>query len=276
MSMKKKNRRRYTEKQLDFLRAGYARMPIRDLTPKFNARFGLAKTAAMIRSTFKNHGITCGRGPGERMFPWMSRLFTPVQTKFLKRHYAGRSREALKQLFNARFKSDITVRQVESFVKNHGLQNGMTGFFKKGQKPWNAGTKGLMKRNSGTFKKGNIPGNTRPLWSERIDNKDGFILIKVPERNPYTGASTRYKHKHVWLWEQKHGQVPEGSVVMFRDGNKRHCTIGNLILVTRSELLHLNWKGYKHYPAELKPSVMALAKLDAKMYAREKQLRKAA
>lgn len=144
-----------------------------------------------------------------------------------------------------------------------------TGRFKKGNKPWNAGTKGqgLTGANAGSFKKGNVPPNRKPLYSERICPKDGFILIKIPERDPHTGFPTRYKHKHVYIWEQANGPVPAGMVVVFRDSDKLNIEPDNLMLVSRAELLRLNRRGYKDTPDELKPSVLALSKLETKTFA---------
>lgn len=80
-------------------------------------------------------------------------------------------------------------QQLSAFVKRHKIKSGRTGQFKGGHKAWNAGSKGMMKANKESFKKGNLPGNIKPLGSERIDSKDGFILIKIAEKNPYTGGS---------------------------------------------------------------------------------------
>ena len=122
-----------------------------------------------------------------------------------------------------------------------------------------------------SFKKGNAPPNRKPLFSERVCPKDGFILIKVPERNPYTGFPTRYKHKHVYVYEQEHGPVPEGMVVALIDGDKTNCEPENLMLISRATLLNLNQLGYKDMPDKLKPSVLALAKLQVKTWAKEKK-----
>ncbi|KKK99275.1 hypothetical protein LCGC14_2634360, partial [marine sediment metagenome] len=123
-----------------------------------------------------------------------------------------------------------------------------------------------------SFKKGTIPPNRNPLGTERICSKDGFILIKIAEKNPYTGFPTRYKHKHVYIWEQANGPAPKGMVVAFIDGDKTRCELDNLMLISRAELLNLNRYGYKDMPAELKPSVLALSKLQVKTWAKEKKL----
>lgn len=253
---------RYTAEQLDFIRANYAVMPIDEVTVAFNARFGLEKTIKAVSSTLKNHKITCGRKGSARIK--RPRIYTKEQAQFLRDNCVGRSRATLAALFNAEFDREITLRQVKSFVGNRGLTSGLTGHYEKGQKAWNLGVTGYMGANATSFKPGQIPANIKPLGTERIDTKDGFVLIKIAEPNPYTGTPTRYKHKHVHVWEQEHGPVPKGHVVALRDGNKLNCEPDNLMLLTRGELLALNTHGYKDAPAELKPSLLALAKVEAK------------
>ena len=94
--------------------------------------------------------------------------------------------------------------------------------------------------------------------------------MKVAEQDPYTGFPTRYKHKHVYVWEQAHGPVPEGMIVAFIDGDKTRCELENLMLISRAELLNLNRRGYKNTPGDLKPSVLALSTLEVKTWKREK------
>jgi len=157
----------------------------------------------------------------------------------------------------------MTEKQVKTFLKNRGLKAGLTGRFSDGHTPWNKGKTGYMGPNATSFKKGNLPHNHRPLWFERVD-KDGYITMSVPEPNPYTGFPTRFKLKHVWLWEEAHGPKPKGTTVIFRDGNNRNFDLDNLLLVTRAELLAMNLHDYKNQPEELKASVLALARVEVK------------
>lgn len=191
------------------------------------------------------------------------RRYSPGEVAFLKARREGRTRTELAALFAARFGRAITPRQVGSFLKNRGLTTGRTGRFEKGMTPWNRGRTGYMGANRTSFKEGNVPHTHKPLWSERV-GKDGYVEVSVPERNPYTGFPTRYKLKHVWLWEQAHGPRPKGTAVVFRDGDTRNFDPDNLLLVTRAELLAMNLHGYKDQPEELKPTVLALARMEAK------------
>lgn len=191
------------------------------------------------------------------------RSFTHEQDHFIREEYRRLSLRELAAAFREVFGPIKTEGQIRAYIHNHGIKSGRTGQFTPGFTPWNAGKKGYMGANATSFKSGNLPHNHRPLWSERI-GKDGYVEMSVPERNPYTGFPTRYKHKHVWIWEQAHGPKPKGTAVIFRDGDNGNFAIENLILVTRAELLALNLQGYKDTPGELKPSVLALAKIEAR------------
>ena len=192
--------------------------------------------------------------------------YTKKHLNFLRKWYVSMSQKDLTRAFNLKFPQlGKTDSQVISILSNHHIRCGRTGRFEKGNPSWNAGTKGICKPNSGNFKKGHVPPNRKPLGSERVCPKDSFILKKIKERDPYTGFPTRFKHKHVHVWEKAHGKTPKGMVVAFRDGNKKNCKLRNLMLISRHELLHLNQQNYKEAPVELKPSILALTKLKVKM-----------
>jgi len=252
----------YTKEHLDFLREQFRTLRIRELTVAFNSRFGVDKTVGQIHSTLKNHKIVCGREGGHEK--GVSFIFTPEQCRFLRENYSRYTLPELTAELNRIYETAKEVSQVKCYVKNNGIVCGRDGRFQKGSIPWTAGTKGVVKPNSGNFRKGNTPLNRKPVGSERICSKEGFILVKVAETNPYTGFPTRYKHKHVHVWEQHHGPAPEGMVIAFTDGNKLNCSIENLMLVSRSELLILNMHGYKELPNELKPTIRLIAKIQAK------------
>lgn len=260
---------KYTEEHLAFLREKYQVMMIGDLTDTFNKEFGLDKSRNQIKSTLRTHRITCGRGCG--VIKGTFRSFTREQADWIRENFKTLTMNNLVEAFNKKFNENKTKSSIRAFTKNHSIKSGRNGRFEKGSASWNAGTKGICKPNSGSFKKGDIPGNTRPLGSERICKKDGYILIKVAETNPHTGAPTRYKHKHLVIWEAEHGPVPKGHVVAFIDNNKMNCDIDNLILLTRQQLAYINCNGYASLPGEIKTTIAGLAKLVAKQRGLEKE-----
>lgn len=163
--------------------------------------------------------------------------------------------------FNHRFGTERNAKHIHAFRKTMGLRTGRTGRFEKGIAPFNAGTKGLMKANSSTFKKGNIPANYRPVGSERIDAKDGYIYVKTAE-------PAKWRMKHRIVWENHYGAIGCGEIITFRDGDVLNCDIGNLEKITRAEHAIYN-KRFGWTPAELKPTARAIVRLDMAVSSRE-------
>ncbi len=262
---------KYTKSQIKFLAEKYKEMNSRDLTELFNKTFGQSRTESAIRTVMFKRKIKCGREPKDRLVTHY-RLFTDEHIQYLRDNYKYISLAEITVRFNSHFKTEMTRGQINAALTRNKISSGRTGCFKKGQKPWNEGVKGYMGPNRTSFKKGSVPANRKPLWTERI-GKDGYIEMKVPEKNPYTGFSTRYKHKHIWIWEQHNNKkVPKGHAVIFKDSNNRNFDPDNLELVTRHELLRINQHGYKESPEEVKPVLITLAKVEAKTVEAKREL----
>lgn len=259
MVMKKMTK--YTEDQMAYLEVGYKTMNVRDLTKAFNYHFDQDRTEVAIKSKLIKSGISCGREPKDRLVNRI-RLFTETQKLFIRENYKGRSIADMTRLFNDYFKTNITEKQITAFVQNNGITSGRTGRFKKGQLPWNNGTKGLTGANKTSFRKGCIPPKIKPLGAER-DGKDGYRLIKVLDKNGK--QRRRFKPKHVHIWEQVHGPVPEGYVIAFKDSNIRNFDINNLVMVSRTQLLRLNQRHYKNASMKVRDSLLMLTRLEDKI-----------
>jgi len=234
----------YTTEQLQFLRDHYPKMWLVDLTDAFNAKFGTQKTERQIKSTLKNHKIRCGRPPGGGVRH--NHLLTQEQDAFVRQHYAALGRKGLTAALNERFGLELKVSQLVSYVKNHKISSGRTGHFKKGQSPFNAGTKGFMKPNKTSFQKGNRPHTAVPVGTISATTGDGYLKRKVAEPNEWVFV-------HLETWEKHNGPVPDGFAVTFIDGDRTNCSIENLELISRAELAVRNKKGYSNLPQELKP-----------------------
>lgn len=176
--------------------------------------------------------------------------------------------------FAERFgRDDVSLVNLHSLRKRKGWKTGRTGCFEKGQESPNKGKKcapGTGGRHPNArrtqFKKGQAPHNTNYLGHERV-SKDGYIEISVDETNPHTGFERRYVLKHRWLWEKENGPVPESHALKCLDGNRLNCDPSNWEPVHRGVLARLNGGRfrktlpYDEAPAELKPTVLAVAKL---------------
>jgi len=180
---------------------------------------------------------------------------------------ATRPRPIAHAEFVERFnRPDVSLSNLASLCKRKGWLTGRTGQFPKGNTSHNKGRKGWAPAGSEKtrFAKGSTPANRKPLYSERI-GKDGYIEIKVPVPNPYTTAKTRYMHKHRYLWEQINGPLQSGMALKCRDGNRQNTNPANWDCVSRALLPRLNGRfgrAYDSAPAELRPAIMATAKLE--------------
>ena len=180
--------------------------------------------------------------------------YTPEQMDFIK-SIAHLPRLEMAKLFNEKYNEQRTNKSMQQFCSKHkllGVEN--TGCFKKGVQVWNKGKTGYMGVNCTSFNKGNKPHNTRPLWSERICSKDGFVHIKVSEQCGFV-------LKHHWVWQQAGREIPKGMVLCFKDGNKLNCDIDNLMVMTRSELLRYNQNYSRYATPENNETLLILGRL---------------
>lgn len=179
-------------------------------------------------------------------------------------------RKQLASAFQFRFgREDVSQVHLSALCKRMGWKTGRTGCFVPGQAAHNKGKpmrdEVKAKCLQTAFRKGNLPHNTRYLGHERV-SKDGYVEISVDQVNPHTGFGRRYVLKHRWLWEQKNGPLPAGTALKCRDGDKTNTDPDNWEAVPRAILPRLAGSkvgiNYDQAPAELKPTIMAIAKLD--------------
>lgn len=113
-----------------------------------------------------------------------------------------------------------------------------------------------MRDSHGRFLKGCRPHNACEYGDESVDHR-GRVVVKVQ-------GQIRRKLKHIHVYEQHHGPVQPGTFVVFVDGDKRNFDINNLVNLTAEELLIANQLGLGSAAKEMRPSILALARLEAK------------
>lgn len=192
-----------------------------------------------------------------------ARVFSPVEIVWLAENVRGHGCRQLTEMFNRHFGRQVTVQQIKAACHNRGLSSGLTGHFPSGHRPWNTGVKHSTGWSATRFQPGRMPPTYRPVGSERVDNKDGYLWVKIAD--PKT-----WRPKHLVIWEQAHGPVPKGHVVIFADGNRRNLDLDNLVIVTRAELAQLNKNGLIAKDAELTRVGVGLTKLRLKVAERKK------
>lgn len=244
---------KWTEEELTYLREiapGNSREETRRLmSEKFNHDF----TLSQIISIRKRYNI---RSDKIKPFEGKLHIWTEEEKAYLREIAQGRSREEMRVLMNEKFDYDFTLSQIVNACNRFKIKNGRQTTFQKGQTTWNKGLKGVMKANKGSFKKGNIPAVYKPVGSERIAS-DGYHHIKVADPNVW-------KYKHVVIWEEANGPLPEGHVVLFADGDKNNLSLDNLLLVSRKELAVLNKQRLIYEDKDLTKVGLTIAKLKIK------------
>jgi hypothetical protein len=147
--------------------------------------------------------------------------------------------------------------------------------FKPGLVPWNKGLRrpgwspGRMRETQ--FKPGTRSGsaakNWCPIGTIRIDH-EGFQRIKVREWR--SGEATGFGNTTIWpllnrhVWEEHNGPIPPSHAVVFRNGDRGNCDIGNLELLSRADLARRN-SMWNRYPRELAEAIQLNGALKRKL-----------
>lgn len=259
---------RYSPEELAWVEANKT-WPRSKLHSAFSAKFDRTDvTEDNIRSLCVRKGWSSG-AEGRRRSAGKSRLFRQEEMDWLRANAALPIKEtgaAFRAAFPGRA---ITDAQITAARRRHKIRTGRTGKFTKGQTSHNAGKKGFHAPGSekGWFKKGAAPHTYRGPGHESIDPKDGYVWLIVAETNPHTGAATRRVMKHRWLWEKANGPVPKDCALKCLDGDRANCDPSNWEPVKRGVLSRLNGgrhkkrMAYDAAPDELKPTVLAIAKV---------------
>lgn len=203
--------------------------------------------------------------------PWTAR-----ELKIVRQFYAEISTREIAQLLGRKEgmvyqaankmglrKSEAYLASAEACRLRRGDNVGAAYRFKPGHAPANKGVRrpgwapGRMHETQ--FKKGQMPHSWRPLWSDRI-SKDGYLEIKVRERE---GLYGNWVGAHVLLWEDKHGPIPRGHKLAFKDGNKAHVALSNLELISNAEMMRRNT--IHKLPKELVNTIMLLGAVKRKV-----------
>jgi hypothetical protein len=133
----------------------------------------------------------------------------------------------------------------------------------KGLKQTDYMTADQIKKTAATrFKKGNVPLTTlyNGIITKRKDTlKTGEIIyykwIRISKAN--------WKMLHVYNWEKVYGPLPEGYILVFKDGDKMNCDVNNVEKITLQENMRRN--SIQHYPEEIRNLMITNGKLKSKI-----------
>lgn len=245
--------RRYPPEMQDFVRhMASDRVSNSEMARRCVERFGLDKpiSPAGMQSYKSDHGIV---NP-----PRYSRKFIKAVLELVPSH----SLQEIADILSVRFGRPVTYGMLRGIMKRRGILTGRTGQFEPGVSHGKGRTLSDETREKirGTwFKKGGVAHNKVPVGTEVF--RAGYMLVKVKD-GPDLDQWDRWVAKHRLVWEQAHGPIPEGMMVIFLDGNTRNCELSNLALVSKEENGILNAKKLRSQNAQATKMAITVAKLN--------------
>jgi len=164
--------------------------------------------------------------------------------------------------FTMGLKKSEEFKQSEKSGRHNLIEGGKKSRFKPGHTPFNKGIKMSSdvydKVKHSMFKKGNRPHNWKPDGSivERAD-KTGKIYLYYKIKDSHW---ILYHHK---IWKDAHGDVPNGCVIRFKDGNSLNCVLENLEIISMIDNMEKNT--IQRFPSELQQVIKLKSKLIKKI-----------
>lgn len=184
--------------------------------------------------------------------------------EYLRENYPYHTNKELIEIYKNKFEATLTESKIQNAKLRYNVADKVipnAGSFKKGDEPWNLGrkmdAKTYEKIKPNLFKKGNITYNTRPVGSRRI-GKDGYSEIKIAEPNIWD-------LEHRVIYREHYGEIPEGYIAIFLDGDKSNMDPKNLKAIPRGDHAVMSrWYGYTNNP-DINESKLAVVKVRRKM-----------
>jgi len=215
----------------------------------------LGRSACAIKTRAQVIGLTTRRRWNADSLAILKKKYADTRTQTL----ADLLERPICSVYNKAFalglkKSEAFLKSEESgWLTKFNCHVGEKNRFPKGHVPANKGKKMPFNANSAAtqFKKGNRPQTYQPVGTEVV-LEDGYIKVKIADPNVWD-------LKHRLVWKNHQGEIPDGGVIRFKDGNKSNCERENLFLIDQAENMLRNSR--HNYPAEVIPVVHALSEL---------------
>lgn len=232
---------RYTDDMRSFILDNVKGNTLRELTRMFNERFGTQVSEGQMKSYKVNHKLRSDTPRAIRKDS-PSRQYPQEIRDYIFGNYVGCGPKDMADRLNRTFGTSYTREQLKGYYANHGLNSGTTSRFQKGHVPFTKGKHigelirdpvALENFRRHQFGKGNRPKNWSPVGTERRRKGcDEYVYVKVAEPNVW-------EQKQRVVWRQIHGDIPEGMMVSFLDGDRTNFSPENLFLITNQENGHL-------------------------------------
>jgi hypothetical protein len=260
----------YSAAERAFVQSNRA-MRRRDLHTAFVREFGRTDvTIEDIKGLCKRSGWTNGR-----QVPW-----TKSDDAVLRELYANTPAQEIARRLGRTLQSTyahaktLGLEKSAEFLASPAsgrIRRGDSGSpatqFKKGETSPNKGKPrpahwAIGRMRDTQFKRDTSSWRTAPIGGERF--ADGYSWTKVADqmRVPWT---KNWLQTHILRWERVNGPVPKGHVLKCLDGNRGNNDPSNWVAIPKGVLPRLHGKSGRDYdraPAELKPTILAIARLE--------------
>lgn len=137
-------------------------------------------------------------------------VFSEREREFIKEFYQDTSYEEFMEMFESKFGWKPRRSSVTASAHCFGLNKSKEAVSRSAYETQNK--------------------TAAAIGAEREDHS-GYFKVKVQGS---AGVPTKWRRKHVVIWERANGKVPEGHVIMFKDGNPNNFDLDNLVCVPRS------------------------------------------
>jgi hypothetical protein len=197
--------------------------------------------------------------------------YSKTELAWIKRNRTLPRTEAHRQFCGKFQRNDVNLENYKALCTRKGWLTGRTGKITKGAEPWNRGRKCLPGEGANhpnarrtQFKPGVRQGVAvklyKPVGTERV-SKEGYLERKIHDGMP---LQSRWRAVHLIRWEGENGKLPKGHCLKCLDDNRQNTDPANWVAIPRGMLPFLNGHrgyNYEQMPDELKPAVLALAKV---------------
>ena len=259
---------RYPPEVHEFVKEMAPKLRDRELAVACNEKLGTSFTASSMKAFRGNHGYRNYKGK------WTSEEYWKYQTKYPKGMYEfirdnswHVPNKDMAEIVNKKFGTDFTPQRMKAFRQRNRIKSGLTGWYQRGHEP---GTKGktieeickhdpekIARVKASWFPKGHQPHNGYPVGTI-VANADGYLIRKKQMEGTLW---ERWEFLHRVVWEEHNGPIPDGKMVIFRDGDRSNCDISNLMLVTKGENAALNRLGLRSEDPDLLDTGLAVVRL---------------
>lgn len=167
--------------------------------------------------------------------------YTAEMQDFIRNNAHGKQWYELADLFNAKFGTNKTPRQIQSQAHDIGIRNGLQ-------------------------QKAIHLARYRPVGSTRLD-KDGYVVIKIAD--PCT-----WRRAQLVEWEKYHEPIDiRKEMLLFLDGNRQNYHIDNLYKIPRAMIAIFNRNNlWRLITPDTIESVIQVAEMHAVRWDAEKRL----